>query len=162
MVATDRRIDRAVRESERTRRRVGAEIRQARLEHDLSQATAAGGAGLAPSSWSRLERGVARAVPLEDLFRRLISKSILPMPIEQFRVFDGHREVCRADFGYPNRMIVIELDSEQWHMDPATFQRDRHKQNELQALGWKVFRFTWRQLQDDPGHVVSTLATALT
>jgi 23S rRNA U2552 (ribose-2'-O)-methylase RlmE/FtsJ len=67
--------------------------------------------------------------PLEDLFRRLISKSILPMPIEQFRVFDGHREVCRADFGYPNRMIVIELDSEQWHMDLATFQRDRHKQN---------------------------------
>ena len=96
--------------------------------------------------------------PLEDLFRRLMSKSILPMPVEQFRVFDGRREVCRADFGYPSRMIVIELDSEQWHMDAAAFQRDRHKQNELQALGWRVFRFTWRQLQDDPTHVLSTLA----
>jgi hypothetical protein len=99
--------------------------------------------------------------PLEDLFRRLMSKSSLPMPVEQFHVFDGLREVCRADFGYPNHMIVIELDSERWHMDPATFQRDRRKQNELQALGWKVFRFTWRQLQDDPSHVLSTLAAAL-
>ncbi len=69
MAATDRRIDRALRASEQVRRRLGAEIRQARLEHDLSQATAARGAGLAPSSWSRLERGAARSVPLEDIFR---------------------------------------------------------------------------------------------
>lgn len=69
MAATDRRIDRAIRESDRSRRHLGAEIRQARLEHDLSQATAARGAGLARSSWSRLERGRARTVPMEDLFR---------------------------------------------------------------------------------------------
>jgi transcriptional regulator with XRE-family HTH domain len=69
MTATDRRIDRAIRASEEARRRLGAEIRQARLEHDLSQATVARGAGLAPSTLSRLERGVTRSVPLEDLFR---------------------------------------------------------------------------------------------
>ena len=39
------------------------------MEHDLSQAAVARGAGLAPSTLSRLERGVARSVPLEDLFR---------------------------------------------------------------------------------------------
>ncbi|MEX1295385.1 MAG: helix-turn-helix transcriptional regulator [Candidatus Limnocylindrales bacterium] len=69
MAATDRRIDRATRESDRARRHLGAEIRQARLEHDLSQATAARGAGLATSSWSRLERGRAPKVPIEDLYR---------------------------------------------------------------------------------------------
>ena len=85
------------------------------------------------------------------------------MPIEQIEVFDElGRRVCRVDFGYPSRLIAIELDSEQWHMDAATFQLDRHKQNQLQALGWKVFRFTWRQLHDDPTHVMSTLAAALT
>jgi len=100
--------------------------------------------------WSSLTES-----PLEDLFRRLVSKSSLPMPVEQFEVFDrlGHK-VCRVDFSYPSRMIVIELDSERWHMDAATFQLDRRKQNELQALGWMVFRFTWRQLQDDPAHVL--------
>lgn len=69
MTATDRRIDRAIRASDQARRRLGAEIRQARLEHDLSQVTVARGAGLARSTLSRLERGVARSVPLEDLFR---------------------------------------------------------------------------------------------
>jgi transcriptional regulator with XRE-family HTH domain len=69
MAATDRRIDRAVRASERARQRLGVEIRQARMEHDLSQATAARGAGLAQSSWSRMERGRARNVTLENLFR---------------------------------------------------------------------------------------------
>lgn len=69
MGASDRRIDRAVRASERARRRLGDEIRQARLEHDLSQDTAARGAGLAQSSWSRMERGTARSVALEDLYR---------------------------------------------------------------------------------------------
>ena len=39
------------------------------MEHDLSQITAARGAGLAQSSWSRIERGRAKAVSLEDLFR---------------------------------------------------------------------------------------------
>jgi hypothetical protein len=92
--------------------------------------------------------------PLEDLFRRLVSRSNLPMPVEQFQVFNGLREVCRADFAYPDHMIVIELDSERYHMDPDTFQRDRLKQNELQALGWRVYRFTWRQLQDDPSLVL--------
>jgi transcriptional regulator with XRE-family HTH domain len=55
--------------SDQARRRLGTEIRQARLEHDLSQATVARGAGLARSTLSRLERGAARSIPLEDLFR---------------------------------------------------------------------------------------------
>ena len=69
MAATDRRIDRAVRASELARQRLGAEIRQARIEHDISQEAAARGAGLAQSSWSRLERGITRTVALEDLYR---------------------------------------------------------------------------------------------
>jgi ribose 5-phosphate isomerase B len=98
---------------------------------------------------------------LEDLFRRIVSRTSLPMPIEQVRVFNELREVCRADFAYPDHRIAIELDSEKWHMDRDTFERDRLKQNELHALGWRVYRFTWRQLQDNPVMVISTLATAL-
>lgn len=98
---------------------------------------------------------------LEDLFRRVVSRTSLPLPVEQHRVFNGRREVCRADFAYPDHLIAIELDSEKWHMDPETFQRDRLKQNELQALGWRVYRFTWRQLQDNPASVISALLTAL-
>jgi transcriptional regulator with XRE-family HTH domain len=46
---------------------VGQEIRQARLDHDLSQSVAARAAGTSRSSWSRLESGSAGAVTLVQL-----------------------------------------------------------------------------------------------
>jgi len=31
-----------------------------------------------------------------------------------------------------------------------------------QVLGWTVYRFTWRQLNDDPQSVIAVLASVLT
>jgi hypothetical protein len=98
---------------------------------------------------------------LEDLFLRVVSTHALPMPVGQHRVFDGTEIVCRADFAYPEQRILIELDSEQYHMDRETFQRDRLKQNRVHAMKWTVYRFTWRQLKDDPDSVVAVLSAAL-
>jgi very-short-patch-repair endonuclease len=47
----------------------------------------------------------------------------------------------------------------QFHIDPASFQRDREKQNRVQLLGWTVYRFTWRQLVDQPEAVIRILAS---
>ena len=69
MAATERRIDRARRETEQALAHVGRDIRQARLEHDLSQETTARAAGVSPSAVSRLERGVAKQVPLDVVAR---------------------------------------------------------------------------------------------
>lgn len=108
------------------------------------------------SGWSSLSESA-----LEDLFIRLVSHSGLPTPVQQHRVMDGDRVVARADFAYPDRQILIELDGEQFHMDRETFQRDREKQNLAHALGWTVYRFTWRQLQDNPSSVLAVLTRAL-
>jgi Transcriptional regulator, AbiEi antitoxin len=97
---------------------------------------------------------------LEDLFRSVLSESGVEMPVPQFEVVDPSGTfVCRADFAYPDRAILIELDSERYHMDPIAFQRDRDKQNRAQQLGWTVFRFTWRQLIDRPHSVTQLLAS---
>ena len=98
---------------------------------------------------------------LEDMFLRLVVNSELPNPVSQYRVLEGSTIVCRADFAYPEDHILIELDSEQYHMDRETFRRDRAKQNRAHALGWTVYRFTWRQLKDEPVVVLQVLATAL-
>lgn len=91
---------------------------------------------------------------LEDLFRSVVAPLNLPMPEEQYRLFGRADEfVGRFDFAYPQRDALIETDSEGWHMDPVSFQRDREKQNRAHALGWTVYRFTWRQLVDDPQSV---------
>ena len=97
---------------------------------------------------------------LEDLFRRVVSTTPYPMPDAQHKIFDGRGEfVGRYDFAYPTRLSIIECDSEGFHMDPVSFQRDREKQNRAQMLGWTVYRVTWRQLIDDPDSVRAIVAT---
>lgn len=91
---------------------------------------------------------------LEDLFRRVVATTLHPMPEPQRDVFDLHGEfVGRFDFAYPTRFSIIECDSEKYHMDGESFQRDRDKQSRAQMLGWTVYRVTWRQLIDNPGSV---------
>lgn len=96
---------------------------------------------------------------LEDLFRRIVAESSVPMPEPQYTLRDERGWfVCRADFAYFDQRALIELDSEKHHMDPATFRRDREKQNRAMSLGWRVYRFTWRQLVDAPEEVLAVLA----
>jgi len=91
---------------------------------------------------------------MEDLFRRVVKSTALPMPQAQYELFDPNGGfVGRFDFAYPTHMALIETDSEAYHMDPASFQRDREKQNRAHTLGWTVYRFTWRQLVDDSDSV---------
>lgn len=97
---------------------------------------------------------------LEDLLRRVVATTPYPMPDPQFRLLDGDGEfIGRYDFAYPAKVAIIECDSEGFHMDPVSFQRDREKQNGAQMLGWTVYRVTWRQLIDDPDSVRAIIAT---
>ncbi len=98
------------------------------------------------------------ASDLEDAFRRVIEDSPYPMPETQWVVEDRGAFVGRFDFAYPRRFALIETDSEGFHMDPVSFQRDREKQNRAQMLGWTVYRFTWRQIVDDPQFVLDVIA----
>jgi very-short-patch-repair endonuclease len=42
-------------------------------------------------------------------------------------------------------------------MDRESFERDRRRDAELQALGWAVLRLTWAQLRWDPRYVIGLL-----
>jgi len=100
------------------------------------------------------------ASDLEDMFRRIVERAPVVMPDAQHVVSDSDgTSVGRFDFAYPETYSLFELDSEGWHMDPVSFQRDREKQNRAHALGWTVYRFTYRQLRDDPDSVIKILAS---
>jgi hypothetical protein len=102
----------------------------------------------------RLEWATITDSDLEDLARIVIKSVGHPMPETQYLLHRaGGAFVGRYDFAYPTRLSIIEADSYRWHMDSASFERDRVKQNEAQALGWTVYRITWRQLVDDPESV---------
>ncbi len=105
--------------------------------------------------WSQLSESA-----LEDRFLSLIRRNGLPSPVGQYSLEDGSgRFVGRFDFAYPEVRGLVELDSERWHMDGASFQRDREKQNRAHAMGWVVYRFTWQQISTRPDEIIDTLAS---
>lgn len=69
--AHEKRDAQARRAAQRTLQRLGAEIRQARIDHDLSQAAAARAIGRSAPTWSRIERGTAQSASLIELARAL-------------------------------------------------------------------------------------------
>lgn len=81
--------------------------------------------------------------------------------LANFRLEVGGRIVAELDFARPDLMICIEVDGRAFHIDDATFQRDRARQNELAALGWLVLRFTWEQITRNPTTVVAQILAAI-
>lgn len=71
MAGHEKRDDRARRAARDALVRTGREVREARLNLDLSQGTAGRAIGMSASAWSRLERGAAPNLPVVDLARAL-------------------------------------------------------------------------------------------
>ena len=71
--------------------------------------------------------------------------------------FDGQE----LDFAFPGQRVAIEVDGWAWHVDVERFSGDRRKQNALELAGWTVLRFTWHDLTERPGEVVSAIEAAL-
>jgi transcriptional regulator with XRE-family HTH domain len=71
MPAHQKRDTQARRTARGSLERLGAELRQARVDHDLSQADAARAIGRSGPWWSRVERGTAESVGIVELARAL-------------------------------------------------------------------------------------------
>jgi very-short-patch-repair endonuclease len=42
-----------------------------------------------------------------------------------------------------------------------SFDADRHRDNQAQLAGWRILRFTWKDILDDPLMVTSAIRRAL-
>lgn len=65
------------------------------------------------------------------------------------------------DFLWPDRRLIVETDGFEFHSSRAAFEGDRARDAERQADGFRVLRFTWRQLEHQPERVVALLAQTL-
>jgi very-short-patch-repair endonuclease len=89
---------------------------------------------------------------LEDRFLRHCRRHRLPRPEVNAKV--GEFEV---DFLWRDRRLIVELDSFRFHGTRSGFEADRARDVRLKLLGYEVFRFTDRQLDDDPAAIASAL-----
>jgi very-short-patch-repair endonuclease len=70
----------------------------------------------------------------------------------------GRHEV---DFLWHEQRLVVEVDGFAYHANRAAFERDRLRDAELQAAGYRVMRVTWLQIEERPEAVIGRIAQAL-
>ncbi len=90
--------------------------------------------------------------PLEDAFLRLVRSNGLPLPSTNALV-QGYQ----VDAVWRAQRVAVELDGWTDHQTRRAFETDRARDAALTAAGWRVVRFTLRQVNDRPDHVLSTL-----
>jgi very-short-patch-repair endonuclease len=92
----------------------------------------------------------------ERRMKELIRKAELPMPRTRVRV-----KGWPADFLWPQFRLIVEVDGYLFHGHRYAFERDRRRDQAHISAGYRVIRFTWRQLQDEPLHVIAVIAMAM-
>jgi very-short-patch-repair endonuclease len=86
----------------------------------------------------------------------LVRAAGLPPPETNVRVA-GHE----VDFLWREQKLIVEVDGFAFHATRNAFERDRQRDATLQAAGYRVIRFTWRQIAHEPHAVVARLASLL-
>ena len=97
---------------------------------------------------------------LEESFLELCERHGLPRPevAVWVQTREGH---IKADFLWRAQRVVVETDGYTFHGHRQAFERDHRRDALLDLAGWKVRRFTWRQIANDADLVVATVRTAL-
>ena len=81
---------------------------------------------------------------LEAFFRDLCARNGLPRPRVNAMI-DGEE----VDFLWADRGLIIETDGRETHLTRAAFERDRAKDVRMTLAGYRVVRFTHRQIEHD-------------
>lgn len=87
-------------------------------------------------------------------------KSIgLPVPLvnEPLRVGGS---TFRADFVWPKRALIVELDGHAYHSSRAALERDKRRDRRLTGAGYRVIRITWRHFHDQSAELARDLKAA--
>jgi len=96
------------------------------------------------------------ANPFESALRALAIEAGLGV-IPQYRVRVGGLTL-HPDLADPLQGIAVEAESWEFHgKEKSAFERDCERYTLLTAAGWRVLRFTWRQVIHDPGWVLERL-----
>ena len=92
----------------------------------------------------------------EELMLALVRSAGFPDP--EMNVVVGP---YRVDFVWREARVIVEIDGGDWHALRPSRERDSRRDSDLRSAGWKVERFTDRELVDEPHGVVARLARAL-
>ena len=98
----------------------------------------------------------------EAEFRDLIKRAGLPWPKFNARLFtaDGVY-IGRPDAWWPREGVAVEIDSREWHLNPADWERTMRRHTRMSGHGILVQHFTPRQIRADRATVVAAITDTL-
>lgn len=117
------------------------------------------GSGLLRRVLAEVADGV-RSVAEADL-RKLIIGAGLPLPIFNARLYAGTELIAIADAWWPEAAVAAEVDSREWHLSPADWERTLRRHARMTAEGILALHFTPRQIRTEPANVAEILRAAL-
>jgi very-short-patch-repair endonuclease len=97
--------------------------------------------------------------PLEARFAEFCREHLtdLPAPLTNVSILDHE-----VDAYWPSHRLLVEMDSWEFHHHRAAFERDRARDAEMQAAGYRVVRLTHRQLETEAPRIAAQLRKLLT
>ena len=97
---------------------------------------------------------------LEERFLTLCLDAGIRRPrVNEWIVLDGG--AVKADFLWPEESLIVETDGRRVHGTRRAFEHDRQRDQRLALAGYRVVRFTWKQITAEPEQVVATVSALL-
>jgi len=115
-------------------------------------------------------REVRRVIPLARDGAQTILETIscltfndhdLPEPTLQEKIYDSHGLVGIADFAWISLGIIGEADGAIKYTDAASLIEERRREQRIKDAGFEIFRWTWREIHNDPRRVVARFTRAV-
>jgi hypothetical protein len=97
----------------------------------------------------------------EGDLRDLIRAARLPMPLFNPSLFVDGTFLARPDAWWPEAGVSAEVDSREWHLGPADWDRTRTRHDLMCAAGIFPLHFSPRQIRREPAGVVRLIKDAL-
>jgi predicted transcriptional regulator of viral defense system len=124
----------------------------------LSRAAGRRGAAVLKRVLAEYEGPTLTDRELEERFFALCRSAALPKPAVNEWITLDRGIAYKADFLWRAERLIVETDGWGSHGTRQAFENDRRRDRRLSVAGWTVVRFTWRDVEREPGEVVETLA----
>ncbi len=105
-------------------------------------------------------RDGVRSVAEAEL-RDLIMRARLPMPMFNARLLAGTAFIATADAWWPDAGVAVEVDSREWHLSPADWERTMQRHARMTAYGILVLHFTPAMIRREAARVAREIRDAL-
>ena len=97
----------------------------------------------------------------EGDLRDLIKTARLPMPLLNPSLYDGDTFLGKPDAWWPDAGVSGEVDSREWHLSPAHWDRTRRRHDLMGAAGIIPLHFSPNQIRREPAEVARLIRDAL-